>query len=70
MARLNKRQLKKARKKSTEWLIKNADHKLVEELLTNQLRHITQLITVKSDHMRMVDWVNEETLKTIVEHTK
>ena len=70
MARLNKRQLKKARKKRAEWLIKNTDHKLVEELLANQLRHITQLITVKSDHMRMVDWVNEETLKTIVEHTK
>nr|DAH51012.1 MAG TPA: hypothetical protein [Caudoviricetes sp.] len=70
MARLNKRQLKKARKKSAGWLIKNADHKLVEELLANQLRHITQLITVKSDHTHMVDWVNEEALKTIVEHTK
>ncbi|AIZ02373.1 virion structural protein [Escherichia phage vB_EcoM_VR25] len=70
MSRLNKRQLKKARKKRAEWLIKNADHELVEELLANQLRHITQLITVKSDHMHMFDWVNEETLKLIAEHSK
>lgn len=46
MARLNKRQLKKAHKKRIDQLFKDYNKELVCELLTNQLR--------------MVDWVIEE----------
>lgn len=57
MARLNKRQLKKAHKKRIDQLFKNYDKELVCELLSNQLQHVSQL----SDHLHMVDWVANET---------
>ena len=57
MARLNKRQLKKAHKKRINQLFKNYDKELTYELLSNQLQHVSQL----SDHLHMVDWVANET---------
>lgn len=39
MARLNKRQLKKARKKRVDLLFKNASIDILKQLLANQLRH-------------------------------
>ncbi|UNI72772.1 hypothetical protein IsfPm2_gp30c [Proteus phage Isf-Pm2] len=48
MARLNKRQLKKAHKKRIDQLFKNYDKELTYELLSNQLR--------------VVDWGVEEVL--------
>ena len=72
MARLNKRQLKKAHKKRIDQLFKNYDKELVCELLSNQLRVV--------DWVDWVDWVveegpdeifvSEEALKLIIEHSK
>lgn len=80
MARLNKRQLKKAHKKRIDQLFKNYDKELTYELLSNQLQQVSKLITIKSDHLRMVDWgveegqheifISEEAFKLIVEHSK
>lgn len=57
MARLNKRQLKKAHKKRINQLFKNDNSELICKLLSNQLQHVSQL----SDHLHMVDWVANET---------
>lgn len=57
MARLNKRQLKKAHKKRIGQLFKNDNSELICKLLSNQLQHVSQL----SDHLHMVDWVANET---------
>lgn len=64
MARLNKRQLKKARKKRIDQLFKNYDKELVCELLTNQLR----MVEVTEGHDEI--YVSEEALKLIIEHSK
>lgn len=64
MARLNKRQLKKARKKRIDQLFKNYDKELVCELLTNQLRMVE--IIEGPDEI----FVSEEALKLIIEHSK
>ena len=64
MARLNKRQLKKARKKHIDQLFKDYDKELVCELLTNQLRMVE--IIEGPDEI----FVSEEALKLIIEHSK
>lgn len=80
MARLNKRQLKKAHKKRIDRLFKDYNKEFTYELLTNQLQQVSKLITIKSDHLHMVDWIAEEgqpeifvdekALKLIIEHSK
>lgn len=64
MARLNKRQLKKARKKRIDQLFKDYNKELVCELLTNQLRMVE--IIEGPDEI----FVSEEALKLIIEHSK
>ena len=64
MARLNKRQLKKARKKRIDQLFKDYDKELVCELLTNQL----SMVEVIEGHDEI--FVSEEALKLIIEHSK
>ncbi|WPJ67640.1 virion structural protein [Escherichia phage JoYop] len=64
MARLNKRQLKKAHKKRIDQLFKDYDKGLVCELLTNQLR----MVEVTEGHDEI--YVSEEALKLIIEHSK
>ncbi|CUL01264.1 hypothetical protein [Escherichia phage slur04] len=66
MARLNKRQLKKARKKRIDQLFKNYDKELICELLSNQLR---KAHTIKTGHIPG-KWLHEEALKLIIEHSK
>lgn len=67
MARLNKRQLKKAHKKRIDQLFKNYDKELVCELLSNQLH---KAYTIKTGHIPLGECVHEEALKLIVEHSK
>ncbi|CUL02479.1 hypothetical protein [Escherichia phage slur07] len=67
MARLNKRQLKKARKKRIDQLFKDYDKELVCEFLSNQLR---KAYTIKTGHIPLGKWVHEEALKLIIEHSK
>lgn len=64
MARLNKRQLKKARKKRIDQLFKDCSKELVCELLTNQLH----MVEVTEGHDEI--FVSEEALKLIIEHSK
>lgn len=64
MARLNKRQLKKARKKRIDQLFKDYNKELVRELLTNQLRTVE--VIEGPDEI----FVSEEALKLIIEHSK
>ncbi|UIU27975.1 hypothetical protein SA20RB_029 [Escherichia phage vB_EcoM_SA20RB] len=64
MARLNKRQLKKARKKRIDQLFKDYNKELVCELLTNQLH----MVEVTEGHDEI--FVSEEALKLIIEHSK
>ncbi|WBY53156.1 hypothetical protein CPTGe15NRG0073_232 [Escherichia phage Ge15] len=66
MARLNKRQLKKARKKRIDQLFKNYDKELVCELLSNQLRVVDWVVEEGPDEI----FVSEEALKLIIEHSK
>lgn len=66
MARLNKRQLKKARKKRIDQLFKDYDKGLVCELLTNQLRMVDWVVKEGPDEI----FVSEEALKLIIEHSK
>lgn len=66
MARLNKRQLKKARKKRIDQLFKNYDKELTYELLSNQLRMVDWVIEEGPDEI----FVSEEALKLIIEHSK
>ena len=66
MARLNKRQLKKARKKRIDQLFKNYDKELVCELLSNQLRAVDWVVEEGPDEI----FVSEEALKLIIEHSK
>ncbi|WAX13216.1 hypothetical protein ECO07P2_00210 [Escherichia phage ECO07P2] len=66
MARLNKRQLKKARKKRIDQLFKNYDKELVCELLSNQLRMADWVVEEGPDEI----FVSEEALKLIIEHSK
>ena len=67
MARLNKRQLKKAHKKRIDQLFKDYDKELVCELLSNQLH---KAYTIKTGHIPLGKLVREEALKLIVEHSK
>lgn len=64
MARLNKRQLKKAHKKRIDKLFKDYNKELVCELLTNQLRMVE--VIEGPDEI----FVSEEALKLIIEHSK
>lgn len=64
MARLNKRQLKKAHKKRIDQLFKDYNKELVCELLTNQLRMVE--VIEGPDEI----FVSEEALKLIIEHSK
>ncbi|EPU8476442.1 putative small outer capsid protein [Escherichia phage JLBYU22] len=66
MARLNKRQLKKAHKKHIDQLFKNYDKELVCELLSNQLRVVDWVVEEGPDEI----FVSEEALKLIIEHSK
>ncbi|AUV63165.1 hypothetical protein Sf24_gp156 [Shigella phage Sf24] len=66
MARLNKRQLKKAHKKRIDQLFKDYNKELVCELLTNQLRMVDWVIEEGLDEI----FVSEEALKLIIEHSK
>ncbi|EGI3119358.1 hypothetical protein R1Y08_000070 [Escherichia coli] len=66
MARLNKRQLKKAHKKRIDQLFKDYNKELVCELLTNQLRMVDWVIEEGPDEI----FVSEEALKLIIEHSK
>lgn len=66
MARLNKRQLKKAHKKRIDQLFKDYNKELVCELLTNQLRMVDCVIEEGPDEI----FVSEEALKLIIEHSK
>ncbi|AWD91640.1 hypothetical protein [Enterobacteria phage vB_EcoM_IME339] len=66
MARLNKRQLKKAHKKRIDQLFKNYDKELVCELLSNQLRAVDWVVEEGPDEI----FVSEEALKLIIEHSK
>ncbi|UVD36718.1 hypothetical protein A2_gp32 [Shigella phage A2] len=66
MARLNKRQLKKAHKKRIDQLFKNYDKELVCELLSNQLRVVDWVVEEGPDEI----FVSEEALKLIIEHSK
>ena len=66
MARLNKRQLKKARKKRIDQLFKDYDKELVCELLSNQLRTVDWVVEEGPDEI----FVSEEALKLIIEHSK
>lgn len=66
MARLNKRQLKKARKKRIDQLFKNYDKELTYELLSNQLRAVDWVVEEGPDEI----FVSEEALKLIIEHSK
>lgn len=65
MARLNKRQLKKAHKKRIDQLFKNYDKELVCELLSNQLRAVDWVVEEGPDEI----FVSEEALKLIIEHS-
>ncbi|EFW8532402.1 hypothetical protein FCN39_01215 [Shigella flexneri] len=65
MARLNKRQLKKARKKRIDQLFKDYDKELVCELLSNQLRMVDWVVEEGPDEI----FVSEEALKLIIEHS-
>ena len=67
MVRLNKRQLKKARKKRIDQLFKNYDKELTYELLSNQLH---KAYTIKTGHIPLGKLVREEALKLIIEHSK
>ncbi|QXV73485.1 putative small outer capsid protein [Escherichia phage vB_EcoM_Nami] len=69
MARLNKRQLKKARKKRIDQLFKNYDKELVCELLSNQLRVVDWVDWVVEEGHDEI-FVSEEALKLIIEHSK
>ncbi|AHK10885.1 putative small outer capsid protein [Escherichia phage HY01] len=69
MARLNKRQLKKARKKRIDQLFKNYDKELVCELLSNQLRVVDWVDWVVEEGPDEI-FVSEEALKLIIEHSK
>lgn len=64
MARLNKRQLKKANKKRIDQLFKDYNKELVCELLTNQLRMVE--VIEGPDEI----FVSEEDLKLIIDHSK
>ena len=66
MARLNKRQLKKAHKKRIDQLFKNYDKELTYELLSNQLRTVDWGVEEGLDEI----FVSEEALKLIIEHSK
>lgn len=66
MARLNKRQLKKARKKRIDRLFKDYDKELTYELLSNQLRMVDWVAEESPDEI----FVSEEALKLIIEHSK
>lgn len=66
MARLNKRQLKKAHKKRIDQLFKNYDKELTYELLSNQLRMVDWVAEESPDEI----FVSEEALKLIIEHSK
>ncbi|AYD85296.1 hypothetical protein [Escherichia phage vB_EcoM_CE1] len=66
MARLNKRQLKKAHKKRIDQLFKNYDKELTYELLSNQLRAVDWVAEESPDEI----FVSEEALKLIIEHSK
>lgn len=66
MARLNKRQLKKAHKKRIDQLFKNYDKELTYELLSNQLRAVDWGVEEGPDEI----FVSEEALKLIIEHSK
>ncbi|ACP30673.1 TPA: hypothetical protein L3F92_004921 [Escherichia coli] len=66
MARLNKRQLKKARKKRIDQLFKNYDKELTYELLSNQLRMVDWVVEEGPDEI----FVSEKALKLIIEHSK
>lgn len=66
MARLNKRQLKKAHKKRIDQLFKNYDKELTYELLSNQLRAVDWGVEEGLDEI----FVSEEALKLIIEHSK
>lgn len=66
MARLNKRQLKKAHKKRIDQLFKDYDKELVCELLSNQLRAVDWVVEEGHDEI----FVSEEALKLIIEHSK
>lgn len=65
MARLNKRQLKKAHKKRIDQLFKNYDKEFVCELLSNQLRAVDWVVEEGPDEI----FVSEEALKLIIEHS-
>lgn len=69
MARLNKCQLKKARKKRIDQLFKNYDKELVCELLSNQLRVVDWVDWVVEEGPDEI-FVSEEALKLIIEHSK
>lgn len=69
MARLNKRQLKKARKKRIDQLFKNYDKELMCELLSNQLRVVDWVDWVVEEGPDEI-FVSEEALKLIIEHSK
>ncbi|HBN1578591.1 TPA: hypothetical protein L1W13_001698 [Escherichia coli] len=66
MARLNKRQLKKAHKKRIDQLFKDYNKELVCELLSNQLRMVDWIVEKGPDEI----FVSEEALKLIIEHSK
>lgn len=66
MARLNKRQLKKAHKKRIDQIFKDYNKELTHELLTNQLRMVDWV--VKEGPVEI--FVSEEALKLIIEHSK
>ena len=66
MARLNKRQLKKDRKKRIDQLFKDYNKELVCELLSNQLRMVDWVVEEGPDEI----FVSEESLKLIIEHSK
>ncbi|AYP69945.1 hypothetical protein DalCa_030 [Escherichia phage vB_EcoM_DalCa] len=66
MARLFKRQLKKARKKRIDQLFKDYDKELVCELFSNQLRMVDWVVEKGPDEI----FVSEEALKLIIEHSK
>lgn len=69
MARLNKRQLKKARKKRINQLFKDYDKELVCELLSNRLRTVDWVDWVVEEGPDEI-FVSEEALKLIIEHSK
>ena len=69
MARLNKRQLKKAHKKRIDQLFKNYDKELVCELLSNQL-HMADWVDWVVEEGPDEIFVSEEALKLIIEHSK